>query len=328
MGTDIATRIKSASNTAVINKVRYLTATVLEITLSPAPVFIPGQFINVLIPNNEVPKALVPGNLVGKLGIENILVSKAGLQNGFSGPDFTRNPKFRSYSICTTNYSSNTFRLIISVGHIGLGSLYFKSLKQGDSISYIGPTGKFSFHTSAISVDVSLADAQKNRPRSASVSASYPSPVLDSASSESSVGDRAVFIVTGTGISPIISMLAYSKEHDISGDFKLYWGLRSEKDIFYLSELEYFSRELGLTYKICLSKPLGSPAGRILGESNFADGRVTENILGLFNCDKYLNYTYYVCGNPSAVLDVIELLRKKGICASNIYSEGFTQASS
>ncbi|MDQ5981747.1 MAG: hypothetical protein QG570_504, partial [Patescibacteria group bacterium] len=77
--------------------------------------------------------------------------------------------QYRSYSISSISSEKRFVEIIAAVGHEGVGANYFKNIQVGDKGEFIGPSGKFIL-----------------------------TQVLSS---------NLVFISTGTGISPLISML-------------------------------------------------------------------------------------------------------------------------
>ena len=92
----------------------------------------------------------------------------------------------------------------------------------------------------------------------------------------------------------------------------LYWGLRSERDIYYQDELTVLRNRLPrFSSTTTLSQPSDSWRGAI--------GRVVplvvEEITSVANLDVYL------CGNGSMIRDVRDAIRRKGLCP--IYTEQY-----
>src|SRR5437879_12812231 len=86
----------------------------------------------------------------------------------------------------------------------GLASEFFGRLRPGDEIRFTGPMGFF---------------------------------VLELAHP----GD-AVFAATGTGVAPMVPMIADLLERDERGRIELHWGLRGEPDVFWQGELAALER--------------------------------------------------------------------------------------
>jgi len=176
---------------------------------------------------------------------------------------------YRPYSICSSPSDSTGVSIVASVTHNGLGANYLKALKAGAKVSLIGPAGKFGL-VGPLPQDV-------------------------------------IFVATGTGISPFMSMLASLATTKFPGTVFLYFGVRSSADIFFQKKLDAFKNTLNFDYKICLSQE---------------NGRVTK-LLKITQPD---NCQYYLCGNPQMVADVEDLLSAKGVKANQIFHEKFTVA--
>lgn len=116
----------------------------------------------------------------------------------------------------------------------------------------------------------------------------------------------AVFVATGTGIAPFVSMV----RSGIAG-FTLLHGVSTEKDL-YFSEL---FRNADATYIPCISRPSSATAS-VPGA--FA-GRVTEFLSSEM---PESTYTFYLCGRGEMILDVINLVDER-FSGSSIFSERF-----
>ena len=117
--------------------------------------------------------------------------------------------------------------------------------------------------------------------------------------------DPAVWIATGTGVAPFISMV----KSGLGGNKTLIQGARI-LDEFYFSN--FFQTVGGLTYVRCASK--GS-------YDNTYNGRLTAYLHETSFLP--LNEKYYLCGNPLMVNEVRDLLIERGIPFDNILSEIF-----
>lgn len=125
----------------------------------------------------------------------------------------------RAYSISGQD-APNQFNILVDTSPGGMGSTYFETLKSGDTISYLGPFGTFTF--------------KKN----------------DSAK-------HILFLGTGSGCSPLKCMLESAlKASNAQTPMTLYLGLRYQSDIFWK---EYFqklvSEHPNFNFKLVLSKP-------------------------------------------------------------------------
>lgn len=180
----------------------------------------------------------------------------------------------RPYSIASPPRDSSTIELVLNLVPGGPGSTYLFSLRPEQEVTFRGPAGSFYLR-------------------------------------EDSTRD-VLFVATGTGIAPIRSMI---KTLMIRGDQRrvtLFWGLRSERDLYYQDELESFSRQIpSFRQVVTLSRPQGSwqgPRGRVTK-------LVEDEIRTVHNLEVYL------CGNSGMIKDVTALLRERGLCP--IYREKY-----
>ena len=130
-------------------------------------------------------------------------------------PDGTR----RSYSIASPP-DGKTIELLIDVSPGGMGSQYFLSSNEGDTVEALGPVGIFTLAT-------------KN-----------PKP-------------NRMFIATGSGIAPLRAMTLDSlRKKTALGEVRLLWGMRHEEDLFWQEEFVQLSRDYAnFSYQVVLSKP-------------------------------------------------------------------------
>lgn len=112
--------------------------------------------------------------------------------------------------------------------------------------------------------------------------------------------ESAWWIATGTGIAPFYSMFK-------SGQYplKLIQGGRLKKDMYFSNEFKNLS-----SYLQCCSQDNGE---------NIYEGRLTKYISELKDIPTNINY--YLCGSTNMVVDVRNLLIKKGVSFDNIITE-------
>lgn len=182
-----------------------------------------------------------------------------------------KGPVSRLYSIASSNNVKNNFELIIGIIPGGLASNYLFSLKENTEVIFQGPAGLFSL--------------KKNE-------------------------REKIFLVTGTGIAPIRSMLESYRLPVTS--YKLFWGLKNYKDLYLFDELKQFNP------KICLSRELNLD---MIPESDkifFELGHVDSCFIKQFN-----NFDFYLCGGRQIVESLKQFLLNKKIPVENIYFEKF-----
>lgn len=177
----------------------------------------------------------------------------------------------RPYSIASPPDESDRVTLVFNRVPGGRGSTYLFSLQKGDPVAFEGPQG--SFH---------LRERTRN----------------------------ILFVATGTGIAPIRSMLLDLLNTGYAGTTTLYWGLRSQRDMYYRQEFEALAvRYPNLSFAIALSRPdpgWQAYAGRVTG---LVEARVTS----------VKNLEVFLCGNHAMIRDVTQIIQAKGLCP--IYRE-------
>ena len=193
---------------------------------------------------------------------------KAGQFVSFDVPDArTGRTVTRPYSIASPPSSTQTISLLLNLVPQGPGSTYLFGLREGDQTTFAGPAGNFYLRDD---------------------------PSRD-----------VLFVATGTGIAPFRSMLLANAERPQPAPTSLYWGLRSQRDLYYEDELSHLSRERpDHSHIITLSRPEPGWTG--------ASGRVTTLIERQVQEVKRL--AVYLCGNSGMITEVTRIIQAKGLC--------------
>jgi CDP-4-dehydro-6-deoxyglucose reductase, E3 len=177
----------------------------------------------------------------------------------------------RPYSIASPPNESDRITLVFNRVQGGRGSTYLFNLREGDTVAFEGPQGSFY-----------LRERMRN----------------------------VLFVATGTGIAPIRSMLLDLVNNGYAGAATLYWGLRSQRDVYYQQEFEALAvRYPNVSFAIALSRPEAgwqAYAGRV---TDLVDARVTS----------VKNLDVFLCGNHAMIRDVTHIIQAKGLCP--IYRE-------
>jgi NAD(P)H-flavin reductase len=175
-------------------------------------------------------------------------------------------PATRPYSIASSSGRRQAIDLVLNHVAGGPGSEYLFGLNDGDVTSFKGPFGSFVLRDSARDL---------------------------------------LLVATGTGIAPFRSMLWSLADSSSSRAMTLFWGLRSERDVYYQDELLQLRDRLpNFSFITTLSQPAGEWRGAI--------GRVTPLVeTEVRTVD---NLEVMLCGNGGMVRDVKEVLRRKGLC--------------
>lgn len=185
----------------------------------------------------------------------------------------------RSYSISTPPSDSHHFEVCVRAVAGGYGSNYMHRLRPGARLQVEGPYGDF---------------------------------VLDEAS------DRDILMIsTGTGVSPIKSMLMHLLDQRSGRKVRLLFGLRHESDLFYTDLFRGLAAHYpGFEHWITLSQP---DPERWAGPH----GRVTDLIDRLVTAEDAARTEAYLCGGRPMIESCRRKLEALGFAADAIHYERF-----
>jgi benzoate/toluate 1,2-dioxygenase reductase subunit len=172
----------------------------------------------------------------------------------------------RDYSL-VSSLADKTIRLCVRKVEGGIMSSSLAVMEPGTRLHFTGPFGYFTFHAT-------------ERP--------------------------AVFVATGTGIAPFVSMGRAGTR-----GFVVLHGVRWAEDLFYEADL----RRSAARYVPCVSGGMGEET---LPRDGFA-GRVTQYLAKNFPQGQY---DFYVCGRGDMVRDVTRIVDER-FPGSLLYSETF-----
>ncbi|ULA63550.1 MAG: Putative FMN reductase [Nitrospira sp.] len=185
----------------------------------------------------------------------------------------------RAYSIASTPSRPGLVTLLFNRVSGGPGSTLLYGFKEGDTARFKGPAGHFTLRDDP--------------------------------------GRELLFVATGTGITPIWSMLLANAERPDPRPATLLWGLRSQRDLYYQEELAALVRTMPkLTTVLTLSRP--DPGWS--GETGRVQRLVEERVQSVAHLAAYL------CGSGGMIADVTKTLQQKGLCP--IYREKYYDAAS
>lgn len=182
----------------------------------------------------------------------------------------------RSYSLASDPKETPDFDFLIRLLPDGRGSQYLQKLQPGDEVEFMGPFGHF---------------------------------VLNNKETD------LVFIATGTGLAPFLSMLPVLFSQSPERKVTLYFGVRYEADVIYEDQLKSWAKEHpNFKYILTVSRPGESWQG--------SKGRVTEYL----EKEKWdpSQTDVYICGNGDMVKTVKEFYESQGFARESIHLELFT----
>ena len=123
----------------------------------------------------------------------------------------------------------------------------------------------------------------------------------------------------GTGLAPLLSILRHVVENGIERDMTVYWGVRSERDLYahaVLSALAARCRPAKLRYVPVLSEPSPEWPG--------SRGLVHEAVLEDF--DALQEYDVYAAGPPAMIAAVRRKFGALGVAANRLFFDSFDYA--
>ena len=183
-------------------------------------------------------------------------------------------PVTRPYSIASPPSQRDRILLILNLVQGGPGSSYLFGLREGSHTQFKGPAGAFYLR------DDGARDL--------------------------------LFVATGTGIAPLRSMILAQLERASNQSVTLFWGLRSQRDLYLQEELQALAlAHPKFSYVTTLSQPASVWEG--------ASGRVTTLIEQ--RIPSVTNLAVYLCGGSGMIKDVTARLNAKGLCP--IYREKY-----
>jgi CDP-4-dehydro-6-deoxyglucose reductase len=186
-------------------------------------------------------------------------------------------PVLRAYSIASSERLKDGFRLIFKFVETGIASTFVWSLKGGETVKFTGPFGKVFFQEPPT--------------------------------------QQVVFLNTGSGVSQHLCYLLSKKEQYPDVQYRMLFGVRTEKDIYLKEELDLLQEQFkNFKYEFVLSRPSDSWTGK--------KGYV-QHFIKEFDYNQ-IPTTFYLCGNGGMIKDVKhQLLEVDGFDKSRLWTEAF-----
>ena len=121
----------------------------------------------------------------------------------------------------------------------------------------------------------------------------------------------------GTGLAPLKSILRHVIENDLRRRMTLYWGVRSERDLYAHAELQELARRApAFRYEAVLSEPSAAWAGR--------RGWVHEAVLQDF--ERFTATDIYASGPPAMIAAVRSEFARRGADPARLFFDSFDYA--
>jgi ferredoxin-NADP reductase len=189
----------------------------------------------------------------------------------------------RSYSIASAPDGTPRFDLALTRVKDGPGSAWLCGLEPGAVVPFVGPHGFFSRR------------------------ASETSPAL--------------FVATGTGVTPMRSMLRAAVAARSTAPVVLLFGVRREEDLIYREELEAMAQSHSFLRVV---PTLSQGAEGWTGRRGYVQTHVRELWEGLLSQGGAQAPHVYVCGLERMVGSVRDLLRKEmGVSRQQVHTERY-----
>lgn len=202
---------------------------------------------------------------------------KAGQFVMLNVPQGEAKPVLRAYSIASDERIKNGFKLLFKFVENGIASTFVWGLKGGETLNFTGPFGKVFFQEPPT--------------------------------------EQIVFLNTGTGLSQHICYLLSKKDQHPNLRYRMLFGVRTEKDMYYQKEMAALEKELkDFKFEFVLSRPQDDWKGK--------KGYV-QNFINEFDY-KNIPTTFYLCGNGGMIKEVKhQLIEVDGFDKTRIWSEAF-----
>jgi ferredoxin-NADP reductase len=188
----------------------------------------------------------------------------------------------RAYSIASAPLGSPRFEVAVTKVASGPGSGYLHELPEGATLRAIGPQGLFT---------------------------------------RTQVEAPSLFVATGTGVTPLRSMMQAALRAESNAPLWLLFGARCEDDILYREEFERWAREHPrVRYEITLSQPQASWTGR----RGYVQAHVPELLRELSASVHPSSPHAYVCGLERMVKTVRDICRNDlGLPRQHVHTERY-----
>lgn len=190
----------------------------------------------------------------------------------------------RSYSICAPAGSGKLRVGIKKLPGGAFSTFATERLQAGDALEVMPPVGEFTL------------DIDPSRPR------------------------KAVAIAAGSGITPVLSLIASSLENEPDSTWTLLYGNRTANSVMFLDELEGLKDRFHPRFQLfhILSRE-GSDVPLLSGRIDEEKIRtIHDHLLGTENVDGW-----YLCGPFDMVMDTHATLQDLGVEPSRIHDELF-----
>src|ERR1700730_13534023 len=127
----------------------------------------------------------------------------------------------------------------------------------------------------------------------------------------------------GTGIAPLLSILRHMIDNGIERDMTIYWGVRSERDLYARAALEDLAQRCpaaGRSARLRYVPVLSEPSSDWRGHRGFVHDAVLKDVVDLEK------YDVYAAGPPAMIAAVRSEFGRRGVAANRLFFDSFDYA--
>jgi CDP-4-dehydro-6-deoxyglucose reductase len=127
----------------------------------------------------------------------------------------------------------------------------------------------------------------------------------------------------GTGLAPLLSILRHVIENGIERDMTIYWGVRSERDLYAHAALEDLAQRCpanGRPARLRYVPVLSEPSSEWRGSRGFVHEAILKDI------DDLEKYDVYAAGPPAMIAAVRSEFGRRGVAANRLFFDSFDYA--
>ncbi len=124
-----------------------------------------------------------------------------------------------------------------------------------------------------------------------------------------------IMMATGTGIAPIKAILESLLDNEDCPPVTLYWGMRTEADLYLRDEIESWA---GRLYEFNFVPVLSRAGPDWQGRRGYVQQAVLEDH------DDLSEHAFYLCGAPEMIRQATSLLAERGASLDHLYADSFT----
>lgn len=127
----------------------------------------------------------------------------------------------------------------------------------------------------------------------------------------------------GTGIAPLLSILRHVIDNGIERDMTIYWGVRSERDLYAHAALEDLAQRYpadGSPARLRYVPVLSEPSSDWRGSRGFVHEAVLKDIVDLEK------YDVYAAGPPAMITAIRSGFGMRGVAANRLFFDSFDYA--